>query len=262
MPLVLGVGVGLVLGLTGAGGGILAVPALVFGLGWGAATAAPVALLAVAGAALLGAVQGMRARLVRYKAAALMAGAGVPVTALGVRAAHALPERVLLFLFVCAMLVVAVRMVRRKAPAAAPRAVPCRMDPATGRLHWTPVVAAILASIGALSGFLTGLLGVGGGFVIVPSLRQVSDISVHGVVATSLAVIALVAGGSVLVSWWEGAALPLLVAGPFVAGAATGMLAGRRIVHRLNPATVERTFAGLMFVVAAGMCAKALGAFA
>ncbi|MGN4152232.1 TSUP family transporter, partial [Burkholderia gladioli] len=105
IALILGALVGAVLGLTGAGGGILAVPALVAGLGWTIQQATPVALIAVAGSAAIGALEAFRRRLVRYRAALLMAAAGVPATSLGVRAAQALPQRLLLALFAAVMLV-------------------------------------------------------------------------------------------------------------------------------------------------------------
>jgi uncharacterized membrane protein YfcA len=73
ISLILGALVGAVLGLTGAGGGILAVPALVVGFGWTMQQATPVALIAVAGSAAVGAIEGLRRGLVRYKAAVLMA---------------------------------------------------------------------------------------------------------------------------------------------------------------------------------------------
>lgn len=75
--------------------------------------ATPVALVAVAGSAALGALEGFRRGLVRYRAAFLMAAAGVPLTTLGVRVAHRLPQRVLLALFALVMLVVAVRLLRQ-----------------------------------------------------------------------------------------------------------------------------------------------------
>ena len=91
ISLALGVFVGAVLGLTGAGGGILAVPALVVGLRWSLQQAAPVALIAVAGGAAVGAAEGFRRKLVRYKAALLMTAGGMSVTSLGIRVAQALP---------------------------------------------------------------------------------------------------------------------------------------------------------------------------
>ena len=116
--IIFGVLVGAILGLTGAGGGIFAVPALVYGLGWGVAQASPVALMAVAIAAAIGTVEGIRRGLVRYKAAALMAIAGITVTPLGLRAARILPESTLLILFAAAMVIVAYRMYRASSPKA------------------------------------------------------------------------------------------------------------------------------------------------
>src|SRR3984885_3085361 len=107
--LILGALVGAVLGLTGAGGGILAVPALVVGMGRPIQQASPVALIAVAGSAAIGAVEAFRRGLVRYRPALLMALAGVPVTSLGASLAHKLPQRLLIELFAGVMLLVALR---------------------------------------------------------------------------------------------------------------------------------------------------------
>ena len=179
--LVLGVLVGAILGLTGAGGGILAVPALVVGLGWSMQQAAPVALIAVAGGAAVGAAAGLRNNLVRYKAAILMATVGVPFTLWGNRAAQLLPQRTLLVLFAAVMLLVAGRLLLQMRTLQVEdehdRLRLGRLDPSTGRFAWTWSTAALLGSIGAVTSFLTGLLGVGGGFVIVPMLRRFTNAS-------------------------------------------------------------------------------------
>lgn len=255
--LLLGLWVGLVLGLTGAGGGILAVPALVFSRGWSVAEATPVALLAVTGSALVGAIEGCLRGIVRYRAASLMAAAGVLVTPLGIRAAHTLPGRALLVLFALTMLVVAWRLLQRAASASNPDA-PCHIDPDTGRLIWTPATFLILAGIGAFTGFLTGLLGVGGGFVIVPALRKATDISMQGIVATSLLVITLVGGGGVVVSLLQGHVPAMYVALPFCMAAAAGMVAGRLLISQFQPQHIQRAFAALVMVVALGLLVQAL----
>lgn len=272
MAALLGAAVGLVLGLTGAGGGIFAVPALVFGLGWGVPQAGPVALLAVGASAAVGSAQGLRAGLVRYRAAMLMAGVGVCVAPLGTWMAHRLPERWLVGLFAIAMLIVATRMYRasRSGASGAAKAAgngesancaplpPCRLDPATGRLHWTRRVAGTLGGIGVVSGFASGLLGVGGGFVIVPALRRFTDITVHGVVATSLFVIALISAGTVANAWWHGMH-PGTQGWMFVAGAIIGMLLGRALAPRLAASKLQQLFSMLMAAVALGMFFKAFG---
>lgn len=94
-----GIAIGIILGLTGAGGGILAIPALVIGLGWTITQSTPVALFAVSAAAAVGAVDGLRKGLVRYRAAVLMALLGAVCSPLGVYVAHSLPNAVLISLF-------------------------------------------------------------------------------------------------------------------------------------------------------------------
>ncbi len=261
VSLVLGVLVGTVLGLTGAGGGILAVPALVVGLGWTMQQAAPVALIAVAGGASIGALEGFRRKLVRYRAAGLMALTGIPVTALGIRVAHAVSQQLLLGLFAAVMLLVAFRLLAQAfkgVPAEAHAASTFgRIDTSTGRFVWTRLTTLLLAGIGALTGFMTGLLGVGGGFVIVPLLRRFTELSMHGIVATSLLVIAIVGMGGVLTAVLHGAVLPPELTILFTAATGAGMLAGRYASHRLSAAHVQVGFAVVLLVVAVGLSLKA-----
>lgn len=116
----LGVLMGLVMGLTGAGGGILGVPALVLGLGLTMTQAAPVSLLAVGAAAAVGAIDGLRHGLVRYRAALLIALLGALFSPLGVFVAHQLSEPVLMGLFSALMVLVAWRMLQREKREAGP----------------------------------------------------------------------------------------------------------------------------------------------
>ncbi|WP_028222863.1 sulfite exporter TauE/SafE family protein [Paraburkholderia oxyphila] len=263
ISLLLGAMVGAILGLTGAGGGILAVPALVFGMGWPMQQATPVALVAVAGSAAVGAFEALRKRLVRYRAALFMAALGVPATAVGARLARALPQRLLLSLFACVMLFVALRILRqtlrRNAPAqyASPLCV-AHVNPATGRFDWSWPAALALAATGSLTGLMTGLLGVGGGFIIVPMMRKLTDVSMHGIVATSLMVIALVGSGGVLATAMHGTAFSFDVALWFSIATAAGMLGGRLMSHRMAAHHVQSGFAAILVCVALGMLARAV----
>lgn len=262
ISLLLGALVGAVLGLTGAGGGILAVPALVAGMGWPMQQAAPVALVAVAGSAALGAIEAFRRGLVRYRAAFLMAAAGVPFTSTGVWLAQLLSQRVLLALFACVMLFVAARLILsvlsgRHAAVNESRLCVGHVDPDTGRLVWTWPVAAALAATGALTGLMTGLLGVGGGFIIVPLLRKLTHLTMHGIVATSLMVIALVGTGGIAATLLRGTPMPLLPTLGFAGTTAAGMLAGRMVSQRLPAHWVQMGFALVLVVVACGLLVKA-----
>ena len=198
VALALGVAVGIIMALTGAGGGVLAVPMLVFGIGLGISQAAPVGLLAVGMAAALGAGIGLKAGIVHYKAALLMAGAGVLLAPLGVWLANSVDNRWLTVLFAFILLIVAYRTYRQSAidqsgarPADA-REPPCVVGGDTGKFIWTTRCARALAGSGSVAGLLSGLLGVGGGFVIVPALKRYTDLAMQSIIATSLAVIALV----------------------------------------------------------------------
>lgn len=250
--LVFGVLIGMLLGLTGAGGGVLAVPALVLGLGWPITQAAPVALMAVGGAAALGAIDGLRKGLVRYRAALLMAVLGALMAPWGLYVAHRLTSSTLATLFSGVLVVVAVRMIRSHRSAnedAGWQQKNCMLDPDTGRLHWTRTCAATLAILGACCGFLSGLLGVGGGFLLVPAFRQLTDIRVHGIVATSLMVVALVSTVAIVGALRTGVSIPA-AGGGFIAACLLGMLIGRRLAPRVPAQALQRLFAGVCLVVA------------
>ncbi|WP_322102581.1 sulfite exporter TauE/SafE family protein [Paraburkholderia sp. J41] len=266
VSLALGAMIGALLGLTGAGGGILAVPAIVVGMGWPMQQATPVALIAVACSAAIGAIEAFRRRLVRYRAACCMALAGVPATWLGVQLAQRLSQRVLLALFAVVMLVVAVRLLwqtvaRRETPPEASRLCVARINPDTGRLAWSARTAFALASTGALTGLMTGLLGVGGGFIIVPMLRKLTNISMHGIVATSLMVIALVGSGGVAATVLHGVPLRPGVTLWFTLATVAGMVLGRRASRRVGARPTQIGFASVLVCVACGLLAKAAAGF-
>lgn len=264
----LGSVVGLILALTGAGGAIVAVPLLVFGLGLSVAQAAPIGLFAVALAAGIGALLALREGKVRYKAAALMASAGAVISPAGLWVAHRVPDAPLMLVFALVLTRVAWRMFRQPAGAAndlhggaepCPSDLPCRLNLERGKLDWTAPCARALALSGAMAGFLSGLLGVGGGFVIVPALKRASDIPMQGIVATSLAVIALVSTAGVAVSAASGHML-WLEALPFAAGALAGMLVGRGFARHVSGVRLQQSFAVFAGCVAVGMAVKAVHA--
>ena len=262
MSAALGLVVGLILGLTGAGGSILAVPLLIFALNWSVARSAPVALIAVAASATLGAVIGLRQKIVRYRAAMVMAAAGAVLTPAGLFLAHRVPAAPLKLLFAGVLLIVAWRMYRRASandPAAdvrsPPRAVPCQIDPATGRFAWTAPCTRALVMAGSLTGLLSGLLGVGGGFVVVPALQRATALPMNAIVATSLTVVALVSSSAVAMAAVAGH-LEIDVAIPFAAGALAGMAIGRTVAPRVAGSRLQQGFAVLCALVAIGLVAK------
>jgi uncharacterized membrane protein YfcA len=258
----LGAVVGLILALAGAGGGILAVPLLVFGLHLTIMQAAPVGLIAVGAASAFGAVLGLREGLVRYRAAALIGITGMLLAPLGVRLARLIPNQPLMVAFAIVLAWVALRMFNqaRGQPSARaePAQLPCVLNPEEGRLIWTLPCAWALAGTGAVSGVLSGLLGVGGGFVIVPSLSRYTNLAIRSIFATSLAVIALVSIGGVSAAAWQGA-IAWNIALPFALGAIIALLAGRRIASRLAGSRLQQGFAITSAVVSVLLLARGLG---
>lgn len=259
LAVVLGAVIGLVLALTGAGGGVLAMPLLVFGLQLPVQQAAPVGLVAIGLASAFGAALGLRQGIVRYRAAALIGAAGMLVAPVGVFMAQHLPNRPLLAAFAMVLIYTAWRMLRRPALAEpSPAAVPCRVSQTDQRLTWTRPCARALAGTGLLSGILSGLLGVGGGFVIVPALTRYTDLSVRSIQLTSLAVIALVSVSGVSAAALQGS-LPWDVAVPFSAGAVVALLVGRQLADKLDAKRLQQAFAWFTLVVAVLMLARAAG---
>jgi uncharacterized membrane protein YfcA len=261
LSLILGMVVGLVMGLTGAGGGILAVPLLVFGLQFTVPSAGPIGLLAVGLSSALGAFIGLKAKLVRYKAAMLIAAMGIIVTPVGSWLARQLDTRLLSLLFAIVLLIVAYKNFKESRHNISDTILrvgcPCIRDAESGRFVWTGTCAMRLSLVGSIAGLLSGLLGVGGGFVIVPALQRFTDLSTKSIVATSLAVIALISISAVATSIYSGH-FSYALGIPFSIGAIVGMLIGGVLVSRWSNQHLKMAFALVCMAVSIGLTVKAL----
>ncbi|MFB6894409.1 TSUP family transporter [Kitasatospora sp. NPDC056327] len=246
LALAAGAVVGLVLGGLGGGGGILAVPALIYLLGLSPAAATTAALLIVLATSVSAIVAHTRAGTIRWRTALAFAAAGLLPAALTGAAAARLPQGVLTAAFALVAALAGLRMLRppRPAPAAGPPV------PAGSR-------AGRAAASGAGLGALTGLLGVGGGFLAVPALVGAVGLSMEAAIGTSLPVIAVNASAS-LVTRGGAAGLDWAVIAPFTAAAVLGAWDGKRLAARLSGAVLQRTFAGLLLAVAVVMGADAV----
>lgn len=251
-----GLAIGCLLGLTGAGGGILAIPALMTTQSWTVAQAAPVGLLAITLSAFIGTVQGLLNKIVRYRAAIWIALISIPFARYGVHLSHSINPAWLTLGFSLVMLIIAYRIFFNRIndwenP-------PCKVNPSTGRLIWNIKTASILGLLGVVTGLLTGLLGVGGGFVIVPALRKVSNLDMYSIVATSLMIIFLIGGLSIFIHLIDGFHYPLEITLSFVIACIVGMLIGRKIINLIEIKTVQRFFAITVTVVAVYLIFSAL----
>lgn len=242
------IGVGLALGLLGGGGSILAVPVLVHLFDLPISTAVPMALPVVGITAGVGAWTRWRRRELRLRTVATFAGVAMVAAFLSARAGAGIGDRVRTVLLAVTMLAAAIVMLlrsRRSGASATP--------PLAGVQRRSRAVVLIPASI--VVGTLTGIVGVGGGFLIVPALTGVLAYPMPVATATSLAVIALncfAAGAGYLgkVSFD-----PVVLAVVTVA-ALIGMAVGTRLARRTEQQTLARVFAVMLVVVAALMLWK------
>jgi uncharacterized protein len=261
-----GVIVGLSLGLTGGGGAIFAVPMLVYWIGVDPQTAVGISLLTVAATAAVGAVERWWYGQVEILTGLLFAAAGMLTVPLGSWLGSRIPEQPLLVSFAILMLVIALRMWQksrnaeeRLSPAAteAGSGPACRRDP-EGRLRLTSRCATVLAMVGLVVGVLSGLFGVGGGFLIVPALVTFAAMGVPRAVGTSLFVMTLVGFSGVASQVAAGREIPFQLAGGFVAGSIPGLLAGSAIGRRLTGPLLARLFAVAIVAVALFVIAREL----
>lgn len=243
----LGSVVGMVLAMTGAGGGVIAVPLLVLVLHWPISNAAPTALIAVGLASGIAALNGLQKGLVRWRAALLMGSLGTIFAPVGVAIQSMVRSDLLLSSFSVLMFWLAWRQ-WPKTPIQTDHETgsqhPCVLDQISGRFLWTPRCAIAMGGTGIVSGLLSGLIGVGGGFVIIPSLTRNSNLDRQQVQLTSLAVIALVSVSSIgaatahgNVDWW--------VAMPFAMGAIVSMMIGRKLADSISKEWTQRAFSGI-----------------
>lgn len=257
LTLLYGTLVGFSLGLTGGGGAIFAVPLLVYGIGVPAREAVGVSLLTVGSTSLVGFAQRARRGMVEFPTGLLFAIAGMLGAPLGSWWANRIPETVLLSLFAVLMLVIAVRMwtKARDATAGLPIMVDdnagptCRRDP-EGKLRITSQCALLLGIVGFGAGILSGMFGVGGGFIIVPALVMFSGMGMQRAIGTSLLVITLISASGTASHLLAGKDLSLSTAGVFTAGSIAGLFAGSGLAHRLAGPVLQKVFAAAIVVVA------------
>jgi uncharacterized membrane protein YfcA len=260
-----GVIVGLSLGLTGGGGAIFAVPLLVYGVGVDPRSAVTISLVTVAVTALVGAVDRWRHGQLELPTGLLFAAAGMLTAPIGSWLGGQIPPRVLLVSFAALMVVIAVRMWRKAAETTdrMPASVfcagvgpTCSRD-ACGRLRMTARCVVLLVGVGLAVGLLSGLFGVGGGFLIVPALVAFATMGVPQAVGTSLFVMTLVGASAIVSQLAAGRSIPVDITAGFVAGSIPALFAGSAIGRRLTGPMLARVFAVAILLVATFVITKA-----
>ncbi|MFE9920017.1 sulfite exporter TauE/SafE family protein [Streptomyces sp. NPDC005774] len=242
LALIAGAVVGLALGALGGGGSVLAVPALIYLLGFTPAAATTAGLVIVTATSLTALYAHARAGHVRWKARAAFAAAGLLPAALAGAAAARLPQAALTLAFAAVAALAALRMLRPAGTVGA------------GRSAVRPGRAA---GAGAGLGALTGLLGVGGGFLAVPALVTVLAFEMQAAVGTSLLVITANSLASLATRSGAAVSLDWAVIGPFIAAAVLGAWDGKRLAVKVSGPRLQRAFAVVLLAVAAFMLVDA-----
>jgi uncharacterized membrane protein YfcA len=263
LALLAGTLIGLSLGALGGGGSILAVPVLVYALGQSPAQGTTGSLVVVGVTSAIGAFAAYRNGHVLLARGAAFGAVALGGAVVGAKASAHVPEPVLLASFAALMLVVAGLMAARllrKGDGAAPAALD---DPI---ITFSPTFACqcprAVKVLGAATvvGLLTGFLGVGGGFLVVPALLLALAIPMEYAAGTSLVVITMTsavalavrAGNGVAPDWWLVAVL--------TAASAAAAVAGSWLANRTDTRRLQIAFTALLLGVAVYTAARAFPA--
>lgn len=235
--------IGISLGLLGGGGSILTLPILTYVAGVGTKSAIASSLFVVAVTSAFGVISHAKAGRVQWRTGILFGLAGMAGAYLGGRLAKSIPGGVLMVLFALMMVATGVAMLRRRRAGAPVR---------TGDL---PVGKVLVEGI--IVGVVTGLVGAGGGFLVVPALVLLGGLAMERAVATSLVVISMKSFAGfyghlqhVSIDWNT----TLAVTGMAVIGS----LIGGQLAGRVPPEALRRAFGIFVLVMAVVVLAKEL----
>jgi uncharacterized membrane protein YfcA len=231
--------VGLVLGLLGGGGSILAVPTFLYVFHVEPKPAIAMSLVVVGMSALVGFIAHWRHGTINVRIAVLFGAFAMAGSFAGARFARFVPAPVQLGMFTAFALAAAIMMLR---DSVRPRLA--ETSPAAGPLRFSTVLGIQAVAVGVL----TALIGAGGGFLIVPSLVLMANVPVKEAVGSSLLIIAMNAASAVA-GYLGQVAFDWALVGWFTALAAVGALTGTRFMRRLPAARIKQGFAIMILVL-------------
>ncbi|WP_202817223.1 MULTISPECIES: sulfite exporter TauE/SafE family protein [Serinicoccus] len=229
--------VGVTLGLLGGGGSILMVPLLVYVAGMDTKEAIATSLLVVGVTSAVGAVSHARAGRVQWRTGLVFGVAGMAGAYAGGRLAAYVPGHWLLVGFAAMMLATAFAMLRGRR----------EVDPRKVHDH-LPVPQVVLE--GLVVGLVTGLVGAGGGFLVVPALALLGGLPMPVAVGTSLVVIAMKSAAG-LGGYLASVHIDWTTAGLVTAAAVVGALLGGPLAGRIRPDRLRTMFGWFVLVMAA-----------
>jgi uncharacterized membrane protein YfcA len=232
--LLAGLGIGVMLGTLGGGGAIITAPLLVYVFGVGIHEATGLSLVVVLIAAVTGLLGHARAGRVRWAPGVAFGVTGIVGAVVGSWLARLVPDAVLLSGFAVLLLIAGLAMWRGPISGSG-----------TARPLW------LIGLVAVATGLIVGFFGVGGGFVVVPALVLFLGFPMPVAAGTGLLVIAIDSAAALSMRGHQGLGLDLAV--PLALGAITGSLVGSHWAGRIPAAGLQRSFAVVMVVVAAGM---------
>lgn len=253
LAFILGSLVGLSLGLTGGGGSIFAVPLLVYGLGLDFREAVTLSLAIVGSTALYGASIQARRKVVLWGAGAVLGLGGIFTAPLGATLGHYISDRLSLMMFAGLMFVVGAQMLAGRHDMVI-AAIACQRTP-QGDLRFSWRCAAKLLATGAFAGTLSGIFGVGGGFLLVPALLLVTGISIDSAMATSLVSIALISASGFIANLANLNPAEFSIGALFFVGSVGGMTIGASVKRYLPAHTLRAIFGTVIILTALALLA-------
>lgn len=234
LELLLGFSIGLSLGLLGGGGSILTVPALVYLVGQTPQTAVTTSLAIVGANSLMGASFHQIQGTLNWRIALTFGWVGMLTAFLASGFSKLLSPAVLLVAFALLMLVIGIFLLVRK-------------DAQETIISEKPLWVTLVS--GAVVGLLTGVLGVGGGFLIVPALVVLVGLPMQMAVGTSLVVITMNSLAGFLGHIHDGSIQPLLILVFIISGLA-GTFVGSRLAKYLPAKKLQTIFAWFVILLA------------
>jgi uncharacterized membrane protein YfcA len=233
--------IGFSLGLLGSGGSIITLPVLVYVAHVPAQQAVGMSLVIVGGTSVLGSLLHLRQEDFDWRAASFFSAGGMGGAFVGAKFTHLVSTPMLLLLFGTLMVVVGTQMLRNgEAQAVAHECRPVRC-----------------LAIGVAVGVLTGFLGVGGGFLILPALVLFAGLDMKPAIGTSLAVIAINCLGG-LIGQLHDVNLDWLLTLHFLLAAMVGIFAGSAMAKHMCSALLRRGFAWLVVLLGVALVGQNL----
>ena len=238
--------VGLLLGMLGGGGAILTLPMLVYVMGVASKDAIASSLLVVGATSLVGMMSHARAGVVQWRVGAMFGATAMAGAFAGGHIAKFIPGTILLVSFGVVMVVTATLMLSRNKQNPGAQAEVRGAGATTSRAANPPVILVL----GALVGLLSGLVGAGGGFMVVPALALFGGLSMRQAIGTSLLVISMQSAAG-FAGHFGHATLDFKLLGVVTGCAILGSLVGTAVGKHIPAEVLRRGFA--WFVVAMGI---------